>query len=343
MAQMVLPVASAITPTSRAGSSARVGALPSLTERLRALLPKVEWRTRFAPAPTGYLHLGHLVNAIHVWGIARAYGGRVVLRIEDHDRTRCKPVYETALHDDLEWLGFEADIGPSAPFVSREHADVLVHPHEYRQSDQPSRYTSALAKLESDALVFACACTRREIALLTSRVAGDELRYPGTCRNANVSPRATFACRVRVDDVAVHFDDLRLGRITQTPSTQCGDVLVRDRHANWTYQFAVAVDDLTHNIDVIIRGEDLLSSTGRQFHVARLLGRTTMPLTFHHALLRHPDGTKLSKANNDTALRERRRNGATPQALLGEAAHLVGLQPTPRSLNVAELADLFLL
>lgn len=339
---MVSPVASAITPTLRAGSSTRVGALPSLSERLRASLPQVEWRTRFAPAPTGYLHLGHLVNAIHVWGIARAYGGRVALRIEDHDRTRCKPVYETALHDDLEWLGFEADIAPSASFGARAHTDVLVRPHEYRQSDQPSRYTSALATLESEALAFVCACTRREIAVLTSRVVGEELRYPGTCRNANVSPHETFARRVRMDDFDVHFDDLRVGRITQNPSTQCGDVLVRDRHANWTYQFSVAVDDRTHNIDVIIRGEDLLSSTGRQFQLARLLGRTTMPLTLHHALLRHPDGTKLSKANNDTALGERRRNGATPQTLLGEAAHLVGLQPTLRSLDVADLADLFL-
>ena len=102
------------------------------------------------------------------------------------------------------------------------------------------------------------------------------------------------------------------------------------------------VDDLTHDIDVIIRGEDLLSSTGRQFRLAQLLGRTALPLTLHHALLCHPDGRKLSKSNRDTALRERRRNGATPQALLGEVAQLVGLQPTPRSLNVADLAALFL-
>jgi len=319
-----------------------VGALPSVRERLRTSLPKSVWQTRFAPAPTGYLHLGHLVNAIHVWGIARAYGGLIALRVEDHDRTRCKPEYEIALHEDLEWLGLEADLAPSATFVSGVRTDRLVAPHKYRQSDQPSRYATALARLEADALVFACACTRREIALLTSRVTGDELRYPGTCRNAMVSPRETFARRMRVDDVDVHFDDLRLGHMTQNPSAQCGDLLVRDRHANWTYQFAVTVDDLTHNVDVIIRGDDLLSSTGRQFYLARLLGRTTMPLTFHHALLRHPDGTKLSKANNDTALRERRRNGATPEALFGEAAHLVGLQATPRSLSVAALAELFL-
>lgn len=319
-----------------------MGADPSLNERLRASLASRKWRTRFAPAPTGFLHLGHLVNAIHVWGIARAYGGDVALRVEDHDRTRCKPEYELALHEDLEWLGFEADIAPSASFFARDRAGVLLHPHAYRQSDQQARYATALAKLVDDGLVFPCACTRREIALLTARAAGDELRYPGTCRDAHVSPQDTFARRVRIDDGDIHFDDMRLGAMTQNPSTQCGDVLVRDRHANWTYQFAVTVDDLTHDIDVIIRGEDLLSSTGRQFRLAQLLGRASMPLTFHHALLRHPDGTKLSKANNDTALRERRRNGATPQALLGEAAFLVGLQPTPRTLSVTDLADLFL-
>ena len=335
-------MASAITPTSQAGSSARVRALPSLGGRLATSLPNAGWRTRFAPAPTGYLHLGHLVNAIHVWGVARAYGGLVALRIEDHDRTRCKPEYETALHEDLEWLGFEADIAPSASFGSREHADALTHPHAYRQSDQFARFERALAELDEQSLVYPCACTRREIASMTSRLAGEELRYPGTCRNANISPNETFARRVRIDECAVQFEDLRLGPMMQRPSAQCGDVLVRDRHANWTYQFAVAVDDLTHDIDVIIRGEDLLSSTGRQFRLAQLLGRTAMPLTLHHALLCHPDGTKLSKSNRDTALRERRRNGATPQALLGEAAQLVGLQPTARSLHVNDLAALFL-
>lgn len=319
-----------------------MGAAATLKERLRASLPTRTWRTRFAPAPTGMLHLGHLVNAIHVWGIARAYGGQVALRVEDHDRTRCKPEFELALHDDLAWLGFEADIAPSTSFLSGDQAHVLLHPHEYRQSDQQARYAAALAKLEADGLVFPCACTRREIALLTARASGEELRYPGTCRGTHVSPNDTFARRVRIDDGDVHFDDVRLGAMMQNPSSQCGDVLVRDRHANWTYQFAVTVDDLTHDIDVIIRGEDLLSSTGRQFRLAQLLGRTTMPATFHHALLRHADGTKLSKANNDTALRERRRNGATPQALLGEAAYLVGLQATTRSIAASDLAGLFL-
>ncbi len=291
------------------------------------------WRTRFAPAPTGYLHLGHLVNAIHVWGMARAFGGTIVLRIEDHDRTRCRPEYETALLDDLEWLGLEPDIGPAAPGTAA--------PLSFRQSDHGARYAASLGQLEAQSLVFPCVCTRREIARTTAHAVGAELRYPGTCRDANESATTTSARRVRMEHGELHFVDLRLGPIWQAPSIDCGDVLVRDRHGNWTYQFAVTVDDFAQEIDVIIRGEDLLASTGRQFRLAHLLGRGAMPRTYHHALIRHPDGTKLSKANRDTALREWRRGGATPQALLGQAAHLVGLQPTPRSLHVGDLAQLF--
>ena len=305
----------------------------SFSRHLAGALPAHGWRTRFAPAPTGYLHLGHLVNAMHVWGIARAHGGLVVLRIEDHDRTRCRAEYETALLEDLEWLGFEADIAPGPSFAAR--------PHPQRQSDQDARYAQALARLHADGVVFACQCTRREIAANAPRAAGEELRYPGTCRSADISVRTTFARRVRIDAGDERFDDLRLGPMVQRPSEQCGDLLARDRHANWTYQFAVVVDDIAHGIDVIIRGDDLLASTGRQQRLRRLLGHGPVPHTLHHALLRHPDGTKLSKANGDTALRERRRDGASPQLLLGEAAYRVGLQDTPRSLNVHDLADLF--
>ncbi len=302
-------------------------------ERLASTLRTRGWRTRFAPAPTGYLHLGHLVNAIHVWGIARAYGGTVVLRIEDHDRTRCQPEFEHAVLDDLDWLGLDADIAPRASFAK--------HPHLHRQSDQDARYQQALDALEQRGLVYACQCTRRDIAQLVARAPGEEARYPGTCRTAHVAGTATFARRVQLDPGDEIFDDLRLGRFVQDPSVQCGDVLVRDRHANFTYQFAVTVDDFAQNIDLIIRGKDLLSSTGRQRRLARLLGRTSLPLTLHHALLHRPDGAKLSKASGDTSLRELRRAGATAAQLMGDVACRVGLQKTPRSIHAEDLAALF--
>lgn len=288
--------------------------------------------TRFAPAPTGYLHLGHAVNAVWVWGIARAFGGRVLLRVEDHDRGRCRPAYEQALLDDLDWLGLEPD-GPGT-------AAFRAGPLTQRQSDDPARYAAHLAALEARGLAYACRCSRAEIARAASEE-GDT-RYPGTCRDAAIPASSTPARRVIMGaDAVERFDDLRLGPQAQDPDRQCGDVLVRDRAGNWTYQFAVVVDDLEQGIDLIIRGEDLLDSTGRQRRLARLLGRRESPRVLHHPLLRHPDGRKLSKSAHDTGLRELRAAGRTRADILGLAAHLSGLTPAPTPLAPDALADLF--
>jgi glutamyl-tRNA synthetase/glutamyl-Q tRNA(Asp) synthetase len=315
-----------------------------LRDRLRARLPGAGWRTRFAPAPTGYLHLGHLVNAIHVWGIARAYGGTIALRVEDHDRTRCRPEYERALIDDLAWLGLEPDEGTLDSYRARHAAPHRAGddpPHPLRQSDNSARYAGALALLEARGLVYPCRCTRRAIAGLVPRALGEEVRYPGVCRTRCVGGNETHARRVRLEPRVECFDDLRLGPMVQTPAEQCGDLLARDRHGSWTYQFAVSVDDTEGNIDVVIRGGDLLASTGRQIQLARLLGRADPPLYLHHMLLRRDDGAKLSKATNDTSLRERRAGGATAPALLGEAAFLAGLASSPAPIGAGDLPSLF--
>lgn len=310
------------------------GELPHWRSTLAPSLPRRRWRTRFAPAPTGFLHLGHLVNAMHVWGIARAHGGEVVLRVEDHDRTRCRPEYEQALLDDLDWLGFVPDHFGTDSFRGERG-------HPARQSDQERRYATALGTLEAHGLVYPCRCTRRDVARLVPHVAGEEPRYPGTCADRSVPPDESFARRVCLAEATVHFDDLRLGALRQTPARQCGDLLARDRHAQWTYQFAVTVDDITHAIDVVIRGEDLLASTGRQLQLAALLGRQEAPQYLHHTLLLHPDGSKLSKAGQDTALRELRNAGAGAAELIGEAAYRAGLQREPRSIAASDVAAMF--
>nr|MBP8073836.1 hypothetical protein [Bacteroidia bacterium] len=126
-------------------------------------------RTRFAPSPTGYLHMGHVVNALYVWGVARACEGEVVLRLENHDRIRCKPEFETALLQDLEWLGFEPDFGKIAEF----RAGVC----DYRQSDCESHYQAAVLSLQQRGLVYACDCSRKQILARSGQSEAEELQY----------------------------------------------------------------------------------------------------------------------------------------------------------------------
>jgi len=277
--------------------------------------------TRFAPAPTGHLHLGHVVNAVWVWGLARAAGGRVLLRIEDHDTMRCRPEFERALFEDLEWLGLE----PDAPAV--------------RQSERAALYEAALDRLSAAGLVYVCRCSRRDITAAAGD-GGEELRYPGTCRDLGLSPDVAPMRRVRLAPQRVRFDDLRLGAQQQVPAEQCGDLLARDRDECWTYQFAVTVDDFEQGVDLVVRGEDLLTSTGRQILLARLLGRATPPRFLHHGLLRRADGSKLSKANRDEGIRDLRAAGWSPGRVLGAAVRAAGLTRALRELSPEDLAGL---
>ncbi len=246
------------------------------------------FRTRYAPSPTGYLHLGHVLNACWTWDVARAWNGRVLLRIEDHDATRCREEYVRALREDLGWLGFVPD------------AEMP------RQSERHARYEAVLDDLRRRGLAYVCACSRKDISEAGGDVFNQETRYAGTCRELGLEPGPGRGWRVVMQPGAEVFTDLLHGALSQDPSTQCGDLLVRDRLGNWTYQFAVTVDDMDQGIDLVIRGDDLLASTGRQLRLARLLGRQRMPLFLHHPLILKPDGEKLSKASGDTGVREMR-------------------------------------
>jgi glutamyl-tRNA synthetase/glutamyl-Q tRNA(Asp) synthetase len=167
------------------------------------------------------------------------------------------------------------------------------------------------------------------------------MRYPGTCRDKSIAPSGTPARRVRIEPGAEIFHDVALGPQTQEPFTQCGDVLIRDRSGNWTYQFAVVVDDMAQEIDVVIRGEDLLTSTGRQIRLSRLLGRREPPVFLHHPLLVRADGSKLSKSDGATGLRDLRAAGWSAERVLGEAALLAGLQNSAKTIGAPDLAGLF--
>jgi glutamyl/glutaminyl-tRNA synthetase len=313
------------------GGSAQ-GAFPIDLASLAGRLPPRPL-TRFAPSPTGFLHLGHVANAVYVWGLARALGGRVALRMEDHDRTRCRPAYEAALLEDLEWLGLEPDIGSPA--------ELRAGSSGYRQSDSGNAYTRALGRLEGEGLIFACDCSRRALAREAGDVFNQETRYAGRCRTRGLAVGPGRGLRLRVAPGIECFTDARLGPHQQEPASQCGDLLLRDRLGGWTYQLAVVVDDLRHGIDLVIRGEDLLGSTGRQILLGRHLGRVAPPVFLHHPLIRNPSGAKLSKSGGDTGLRELRAVGLPPAQVLGRAAHLAGLQESPEPLEPGDLANLF--
>lgn len=290
--------------------------------------------TRFAPSPTGELHLGHVAHAAWVWGAASAMGARVIVRIEDHDKGRSRREYETALLADLGWLGFPTD-DPSV-------VSLAGTPSPYRQSDVEDEYQTALERLNDRGLVYGCDCSRSTIAaqLGDGVVEGEEVRYPGTCRVRNL-PLTGHGVRVRLPEDAVVFDDLRLGRQTQRPATQCGDLLIRDRAGQWTYQFAVTVDDQRNGITLVIRGEDLLASTGRQILLARLLGRIEPPTFLHHPLILNESGAKLGKRNRSLSLAALRAAGRTPTEILGEALHRTGMLEPAAPTAVSALGELF--
>jgi glutamyl-Q tRNA(Asp) synthetase len=298
--------------------------------------------TRFAPAPTGYLHLGHLVNAIYVWGIARAAGGRVVLRIEDHDRQRSRPEYEAAILDDLARLGLVPDEPDHGAFAG---------PTPYRQSDAASAYQAALDGLRADRLVYACSCSRATFADWEAEhgLPWRGIGCPGACRARGLDEALAWAAspatpglglRVAIGAGSERWVDLLAGPMGDEPAAG-GDLLVRDRVGNWTYAFCVVVDDLRHRIDLVVRGRDLLEATPVQLRLARLLGRPVPPQFLHHPLVRRASGQKLSKADRDTAVREMLDAGATPGELLGRAARLAGLRDHETPIAADALEELF--
>jgi len=280
--------------------------------------PSAHPTTRFAPSPTGWLHLGHVAHAVWTWKTARSHGAKVILRMEDHDRGRCRPEYERQIYEDLAWLGLDPD--------PESAASLQAGRSPWRQSDCAAVYDAALDRLARAGLVYGCDCSRSTIAAQAGDGAeGSERRYPGTCRNRGLSIAPGTGIRIRLPDTEEVFDDRRLGRQIQRPHLQCGDLLARDRLGNWTYQFAVTVDDLRHGVDLVVRGEDLLASTGRQILLARLLGRVEPPRFLHHPIIRNEAGVKLSKKDRATGLREMREAGLSADQVMAEAKRRTGL------------------
>jgi glutamyl/glutaminyl-tRNA synthetase len=278
--------------------------------------------TRFAPAPTGFLHLGHVANAIWVWGLARARGGSVILRLEDHDRQRCRTEYDAALLEDLAWLGFTADAGP------------------VRQSDAAAEagYDRALERLREGGVVYGCACTRASIAATAERTGRSWTGpgCPGGCRDRGLDGPVL---RVALLGGSAAWMDELVGPCAGDVAP-AGDLPIRDRHGNWTYGFAVVVDDQRQDVDLVVRGRDLIDATPAQIRLAAALGREAPPVFAHHPLIRRPDGTKLSKADGASGIRELRAAGRTPAEVIGAAAAAVGLLEEARPVAAGEVEGL---
>jgi len=263
-------------------------------------------RTRFAPSPTGDLHLGGAWTALASWVVARREpGGAVVLRVEDIDPPRVVAGAEARIEQDLRWLGLDWDEGPA------------------RQSERTGLYLQAIEKLSALGLVYPCDCSRAELARSASAPhPGEELVYPGTCRALDPQRpmKRAPALRVRVPDEAVAYEDAVVGRVTQQLAREVGDFVLRRGDGVLAYQLAVVVDDAAMGITEVVRGGDLLQSTFRQLLVYRALG-VEPPAWFHCPLVRDAEGRRLAKRHKALGLNELRNAGADPARLRQDSSH----------------------
>jgi glutamyl-tRNA synthetase len=274
---------------------------------------------RLAPSPTGFLHVGHARSFLLAWWDARARGGRIVLRIEDLDRERCRPEYVDAARADLEWLGLDWD------------GEELV------QSRDLQPYQRACNELVAQGLAYPCVCSRAEIAALSAPHASDgEQRYPGTCRGKWSSVAAAREAsgrapglRLAVPSGPVRIEDRLRGPLEFDVQSEVGDFLVQRRDGAFAYQLAVVVDDGRQGVDTVVRGEDLLSSAARQALLQERLG-LARPTWAHVGLVVDARGERLAKRRGDLALAELRRAGVDPRDLAAWAARSVGLELGPR-------------
>ena len=273
-------------------------------------------RGRFAPSPTGELHLGSAFTALLAWLQVRAQNGTLVLRMEDIDPERSRPVYAEALMRDLAWLGLDWDEGPDrgGPFAP------------YEQSRRLPLYEKALAELAASGKVYPCYCTRGELASLAPHGTGGERPYPGTCRNGNIKKEAQGrkpSLRLIVPEERIEFEDGVQGHFAQDIAA-AGDFVVRRSDGVPAYQLAVVVDDAAMGITHVLRGADLLDSTPRQLLLYRLLGWKA-PAFAHGPLVIAADGHRLSKRQRDLSLASLREQGVSPETIIGYLAWKAGL------------------
>ena len=284
---------------------------------------------RFAPSPSGYLHMGNLLAMLLAWLDCRALGGELVFRMEDLDPARSKREYIEALAGDLRWLGLDWDRGWPDP--------------RYAQSHRTARYEAAFEALMEKGLVYPCWCTRSERLAAASAPHPGEAEHDSGCRCARLSDperEAMFrsprrpAWKLRSPDAAITVLDGHYGPVTQNPAREVGDFILRRADGVYAYQLAVSVDDMEMGVTRVVRGRDLLSSAPRQKWLIETLGGVAP--SYCHLPLLTADGGKLSKRLGSMSTQMLRREYA-PEAVVGQLAYLCGLTQTDAPVRASEL------
>lgn len=287
---------------------------------------------RFAPTPSGRIHLGNILCAMLSWLSVRSVGGRYLLRIEDLDAMRCPRSLADLIEDDLHWFGIDWDDGGSAGG------------EQWYQSNRFDLYDTCYQQLEEQGLLYPCFCSRAELhaAQAPHRSDGTYV-YAGTCRSltpeqiAEKRKRRPPATRVMVPDRVVSFVDGCQGRYTENLAQDCGDFIIRRSDGVYGYQLAVVADDAAMGVTEVVRGRDLLESTPRQLYLYEKLGLQA-PEFYHIPLLTAPDGRRLSKRDGDLDLGVLRKKFGRPEPMIGMLAAAIGLRPTAQPITLRELA-----
>lgn len=297
-------------------------------------------RGRYAPSPTGMLHLGNLRTALLAWLFARSAGGAFILRVEDLDLPRVRPgATETMLHD-LRWLGLDWDEGPGV--------GGILGP--YFQNDRRDLYAAALARLRNRGLLYPCYCTRAELAHIASAPHARDVapRYPGTCRTLTARQRREHeaagrrpSLRFRAPSTTIRFVDAIFGAQAENVGQTVGDFIVRRSDGIYAYQLAVVVDDALMGITQIVRGADLLDSTARQLALYDALGYHRPRELAHVPLILDSSGVRMSKRDAAAGVACLRDRGESPEWVLGALAASCGIWPQHEPATARQLLATF--
>ncbi|NCB62739.1 MAG: tRNA glutamyl-Q(34) synthetase GluQRS [Clostridia bacterium] len=284
---------------------------------------------RFAPSPSGWMHLGNLYAMLIAWLDARSAGGTMLMRIENLDPERCKKEYALRLMDDLRWFGLDWDEGP------------------YYQGERSAVYEAEFERLRTNHLVYPCFCSRSDRLAAAAPHPGEEKKGAGSCpcrflserERAEKSLTRAPAWKIAVPDETVSFEDGLYGAWSENLAEGCGDFILRRADGGYAYQLAVTVDDALMGVTRVVRGRDLLDSTPRQIWLQRELGYAA-PSYLHVPLLTAPDGRRLSKREGDLGTDELRRR-YRPEELTGILAEMSGIRRISAPISPKELISDF--